>query len=207
MPKCSPSYPSSDCAGYANVVSKINAPLASNILEFIPLSLVDTSDWTIGRPSLTTIVDPSALVCRNAGRWNLCAQYQVGSFLGLTTPGRADVFGSLYRNGYELDQFAAVASVEGYSQSSVLVISYTANFCVGDYIQIGIFTQQAPVPGPGPAPTPVPIPIAGVVSLPYPSLPVPSPGPGPAPPVAVNLSGSSVPSLILTMSKVGPGPC
>jgi hypothetical protein len=182
MPKCG--YSTTNFANYANVVSKLNAPVEANLPEFVSLSLVDTPDWFIGRvdPSVAILPDPSVLTCKNSGLWNIVAQYHVGPFVPSISPAPspsppADVYASLYRNGYELDQMAALATVEG-DNYQTLTLAYTGKFYTGDFMQFGIFTQQL-----------IGVLNAGIATSLYPSL--------------SNRSGSSTPSLIVTMTRIG----
>lgn len=117
--------------GYANVISHVQAPSALNTREFITLTSVDTPSWVIGS-------DPHELVCVEAGKWNILAQYQLISILG----GLSTLNGWININGVDVPDSYAAGYASEVNEIYVLPIGFSQYFNVGDRVKFGILSTN-----------------------------------------------------------------
>ena len=83
-------------SNYSNPLSLTSAPTAVNVPQTVPIDAVDTADW---------VIDPATqgLVCKNAGVWNILAQYQLVNINPTDNASDAQIDGWYIINGEKLD--------------------------------------------------------------------------------------------------------
>ncbi len=123
-------------SGYSNTISFIPAPTRPNENQFVPLSDVDTNDWSISKS------DTTELVCNNSGVWNLLLQYQIIGQIPVSDARDATIIGWLNINGVDVSNSAATQYAARPDANNVLAIGFSYNFNAGDIVKFGIRSQS-----------------------------------------------------------------
>lgn len=115
---------------YANIFAIDNFPKAQNTNEFVTFSNTDSTDFEL---------QGTKLVCKNAGNWNLVAQYQLVSYK--TSDAKkaiSQVDGWVRVNGVDVTDSDATNSVNNVGGVNVLAISVCLSLVENDTVEWGI---------------------------------------------------------------------
>ena len=125
------------CKNYSNPYSLTTAPKSANVEETVPIDSVDTCDWRI---------DPETkgLVCKNAGTWNILAQYQVVNINPKDDAAEAQIDGWFIVNGNNVPYSDAASNANMLNSKNVLAIGAVIEFKKDDVLEFGIasFTKD-----------------------------------------------------------------
>ena len=114
---------------YANLYSTITYPKKVNENEYLAMTNVDTSDFTI---------NGDRIICNNPGIWSIMSQYEMycinSSIIGQNA--QMDVWVNV--NGIDIRFSNASANVLLKGETNVICLSGNLLFNKGDYIKVGI---------------------------------------------------------------------
>ena len=121
--------------GYLNAYSTVQTPSAANTNQLVPISFVDTTDFTIQ--------NGNQLLCNNTGYWQITLQYQL---YGLEDTEKAKngtingwfLYGANGATPTAVVNSGAAASVTEKKGTNVLVIMGNFELTAGDLISVGI---------------------------------------------------------------------
>jgi hypothetical protein len=118
-------------SNYSNPLSLTSAPTAANVPQTVPIDSVDTADW---------VIDPATqgLVCKNAGVWNILAQYQLVNINPTDDASDAQIDGWYIINGQKIQDSDAANTASLLNDKNVLAIGLAYKFKKGDVLEFGI---------------------------------------------------------------------
>jgi hypothetical protein len=118
-------------SNYSNPLSLTSAPTAANVTQTVPIDSVDTADW---------LIDPmtQGLVCKNAGVWNILAQYQLVNINPQDDSANSQIDGWFIVNGQQLANSNAASDASSTNAKNVLAIGLVYKFKKGDVLEFGV---------------------------------------------------------------------
>ena len=103
--------------------------------EALQLASIDSGDWDVS--------PETGLVCRNAGKWHVTAQFQMIGNLNVDNAGDANLFAWFKVNGLNLANSAASGCCSRAGDSNVLVVDSIIIFGEDDHLDFVVLTPSS----------------------------------------------------------------
>jgi hypothetical protein len=117
-------------SNFSNPFSLLTAPTRPNQNQTVPITNIDTHDWTIAHDG--------ALVCQNPGVWSVLSQYQLVNIHAVKDCDDAQIDGWFIVNNQHVTFSDATSTACQLNSKNVLAIGLEQAFNVGDRLEFGI---------------------------------------------------------------------